>query len=50
MLTAPNGAVRPGQSILLSDRATGLVTAKALVQSIGNTAGTVTRYFNLFFV
>ncbi len=37
---APNGAVRPGQSILLSDRATGLVTAKALVQSIGNTAGT----------
>ena len=37
---SPNGAVRPGQSILLSDRATGLVTAKALVQSIGNTAGT----------
>ena len=39
---APNGAVRPGQSILLSDRATGLVTAKALVQSIGNTTANQT--------
>jgi len=37
---SPSGAVRVGQSILLSDRATGLVTAKALVQSIGNTSGT----------
>ena len=38
---APNGAVRPGQSILLSDRATGLVTAKALVQSVTSSAGTL---------
>ena len=38
---SPNGAVRPGQSILLSDRATGLVTAKALVQSVTSSAGTL---------
>ena len=31
-----SGAVRQGQTILLADRATGLVTAKALVQSVGN--------------
>ena len=31
-----SGAVRQGQTILLADRATGLVTAKALVQKVGD--------------
>ena len=34
-----SGAVRQGQTILLADRATGLVTAKALVQTVGTSAG-----------
>ena len=33
---SPSGAVRQGQTILLADRATGLVTAKALVQTVGD--------------
>jgi len=33
---SPSGAVRQGQTIMLADRATGLVTAKALVQSVGD--------------
>jgi len=33
---SPSGAVRQGQTILIADRATGLVTAKALVQSVAN--------------
>jgi hypothetical protein len=37
-----NGAVRQGQTILLSDVATGLVTAKALVQTVTNGAGAAT--------
>tara|TARA_R110000772_G_scaffold14376_1_gene41568 strand:- start:4743 stop:6221 length:1479 start_codon:yes stop_codon:yes gene_type:complete len=44
---APSGAVRAGQSILISDKATGLVTAKGLVQSVGgatNNALVVTLY------
>jgi hypothetical protein len=35
-----SGAVRQGQTILLADRATGLVTAKALVQSVANSGAT----------
>jgi len=31
---APNGAVRIGQTILIADKATGLLTAKALVQNV----------------
>jgi hypothetical protein len=31
-----SGAVRQGQTIMLADRATGLITAKALVQSVGD--------------
>ena len=31
-----SGAVRQGQTILMADRATGLVTAKALVQAVGD--------------
>jgi len=31
---APNGAIRVGQTILLSDKATGLVTQKMLVQAV----------------
>ena len=33
---SPSGAIRPGQTILIADRATGLITAKLLVQSTGN--------------
>ena len=36
---ATSGAVRVGQTILIADRATGLVTAKALVQSVSNAGG-----------
>ena len=35
-----SGAVRQGQTILLADRATGLVTAKALVQAVGDSGTT----------
>ena len=45
--SAPSGAVREGQSILISDKATGLVTAKGLVQSVTgatNNVLTVTLY------
>jgi hypothetical protein len=38
-----NGAIRQGQTILLSDQATGLVTAKALVQTVTNTGGGITN-------
>ena len=38
---APNGAVRVGQTILLSDRATGLVTQKMLVQAVTSSSGTL---------
>ncbi len=38
-----NGAVRQGQTILLSDVATGLVTAKALVQTVTSTGGGITN-------
>jgi hypothetical protein len=37
---APSGAVRIGQTILISDEATGLVTSKALVQNVTNAGGT----------
>jgi len=33
---SPSGAIRQGQTILLADRATGLVTAKALVQIVSD--------------
>ena len=49
--SAPSGAVREGQSILISDKATGLVTAKGLVQSVTgatNNALTVTLYETTF--
>ena len=36
---APTGAVRIGQTILISDEATGLVTCKALVQNTTNAGG-----------
>jgi len=36
---SPNGAVRAGQSVLIADKATGLVTAKGLVQGV--TGGTL---------
>jgi len=35
-----SGAVRQGQTILMADRATGLVTAKALVQAVGDSGTT----------
>ena len=38
---APNGAIRVGQTILLSDRATGLVTQKMLVQAVSSSSGTL---------
>jgi len=38
-----NGAIRQGQTILLSDVATGLVTAKALVQTVTSTGGGITN-------
>ena len=41
--TVTNGAVRVGQTILLSDQATGLVTAKAIVISIGDSGGALTN-------
>ena len=37
---APDGAVRVGQTILISDNATGLIVQKALVQSIASSSGT----------
>ena len=37
---SPNGAVRAGQSILIADKATGLVTAKGLVQAVTSSGGT----------
>ena len=36
---SPNGAVRIGQTVLIADKATGLLTAKALVQNV--TGGTL---------
>ena len=38
--SAPDGAVRVGQTILISDNATGLIVQKALVQSIASSSGT----------
>jgi hypothetical protein len=37
---APSGAVRIGQTILISDEATGLITCKALVQDVTAAGGT----------
>ena len=37
---APSGAVRIGQTILITDEATGLVTCKALVQNVTSAGGT----------
>jgi hypothetical protein len=41
--TVTNGAVRVGQTILISDRATGLVTQKLIVQALGNSGGALTN-------
>jgi hypothetical protein len=41
-----NAAVRVGQTVLLSDAATGLVTAKGLVQSLGDATVNTVAYTN----
>jgi len=41
--TVTSGAIRVGQTILLSDQATGLVTAKAIVTARANSGGALTN-------
>jgi len=42
-VTVTDGAIRVGQTILISDKATGLITAKAIVRSLGNSGGALTN-------
>ncbi len=42
-VTVTDGAIRVGQTILISDKATGLITAKAIVRSLANSGGALTN-------